>query len=57
MSTSEIINIKTKNFDYCKSLWNIQDDNYKNKKEYIISHNKFAKIKPFINYNVGFTRF
>lgn len=56
MSNSEIINIKTNNFDNLwKSLWNIQDDNYKNKKEYIISHNKFLKIKPFLNYNVGFS--
>ena len=56
MSVNEINNIKTNNFDYLwKTLWNIQENNYKNKKEYIISSNKFNKIKPLINYNIGYS--
>ena len=57
MSIDEINNIKTKNFDYLwRTLWNIPEkNNYKTKKEYIISYNKFTKIKPFINYDIGFS--
>jgi len=50
MSEEEIQNIKINNFEYLwKSLWNITEDNYKNKKEYIISNNKFNKFKNELN--------
>ena len=57
MSISEINNIKTKEFDYLwKTLWNIQENNYKDKKEYILSLNIFEKIKQLINYNnIGYS--
>ena len=58
MSKDEIIDIKNNNFDYLwKKLWNITDEtyNYKNKKEYIYSNNKFNKIKNNIKWtNVGY---
>ena len=42
MSKEEIENIKTQEFSKLwKSLWNIKNNNYLTKKEYIISNNKF----------------
>ena len=52
MSKEEIENIKTQEFSKLwKSLWNIKNNNYLTKKEYIISNNKFYKIKKKYNFN------
>ena len=51
MSKEEIENIKTQEFSKLwKSLWNIKNNNYLTKKEYIISNNKFYKIKKKIQF-------
>ena len=55
MSKIELENIKNKNFQVLwKDLWNIpeDDDNYQNKKEYILSNNKFNKIKQTLNLDI-----
>ena len=55
MSKSELENIKKEEFGLLwKNLWNIPDNNknYKNKKEYIISDNKFNKIKKSLNLDI-----
>lgn len=52
MSKIELENIKNKDFKVLwKNLWNISDSdkNYQNKKEYILSNNKFNKIKNSLN--------
>jgi len=52
MSKEEIENIKTQEFSKLwKSLWNIKNNNYLTKKEYIQSNNKFNKIKKKHNFN------
>ena len=52
MSKEEIENIKTQEFSKLwKSLWNIKNNNYLTRKEYILSNNKFNKIKKKYNFN------
>ena len=49
MSKEEIENIKTQEFSKLwKSLWNIKNNNYLTKKEYIISNNKLKIFSSII---------